>query len=49
MGNFFLNGGGLFIQDIARVGWLRSLLWRWDESSRGKKTIAQRLPLAQAA
>ena len=49
MGNLFHSGSGLFISDIANVGWIRSLLWRWEEGNVKKPSLAQRLPLGQMA
>ncbi|MBF0381654.1 MAG: hypothetical protein HQL69_11585 [Magnetococcales bacterium] len=49
MGNFFRSGGGLFIPSIANVGWLRSLLWRWDTSSQGNVSLAERMKKCQTA
>jgi hypothetical protein len=49
MGNFFRSGSGLFIPSIAQVGWIRSMLWRWDTGSRGDITMAERLYKGQVA
>ncbi|MBF0194415.1 MAG: hypothetical protein HQL71_07630 [Magnetococcales bacterium] len=49
MGNLFRSGSGLFIPGIAQVGWLRSLLWRWDAGSRGDISMAERLQRGQVA
>ncbi|MBF0447393.1 MAG: hypothetical protein HQL67_04245 [Magnetococcales bacterium] len=49
MNNLFGSGGGLFLPEIARIGWLRSLLWRWDQGSRGESSLAERMPVGQAA
>ena len=48
MGNLFRGGSGLFIKDIAKVGWLRSLLWCWEEGIRGEHSIAMKRPFAQS-
>jgi hypothetical protein len=49
MGNLFRSGSGLFIEDIAKIGWLRSLLWCWEDGRINEQSIAERLPVGQAA
>ncbi|MBF0357895.1 MAG: hypothetical protein HQL70_04755 [Magnetococcales bacterium] len=43
MGKFFRGGSSLLIPAIAEVGWLRSLLWRWESDSRGDISMAERM------